>query len=173
MVRGELYARADALVPDGDAYVLRETKSSTFPLRNDKVTAGEPKDHHLSDLAIQAWVMTQSGLPLARAELNLLDNQWRYPGNGDYRGLFRQLDVTEQIKPRISEVPELLNRAQEVVSGDMPVVHTGRHCREPYSCPFQEFCGERDQSWLRESEQDDKWIFCLTAARIAAYQELT
>jgi hypothetical protein len=24
------------------------------------------------------------------------------------------------------------------------------------------------QSWLGESEQDDKWIFCLTAAMIAA-----
>ncbi|MGH6982977.1 MAG: DUF2779 domain-containing protein [Stellaceae bacterium] len=144
MLYGEVYARADALIPNGSAYVLRETKSSTFPLRNDKVTTGEPKDHHLSDLAVQAWVMTQSDLPLARAELNLLNDQWRYPGNGDYGGLFRQLDVTEQIKPRMSEVRELLNRAQEVVSGDMPVVHTGRHCREPYSCPFQEFCGERD-----------------------------
>jgi RNA-directed DNA polymerase len=27
------------------------------------------------------------------------------------------------------------------------------------------------ESWLRKSEQGDKWIFCLTAARIAAYQE--
>jgi hypothetical protein len=27
------------------------------------------------------------------------------------------------------------------------------------------------QSWLGESGQRDKWIFCLTAARIAAYQE--
>jgi hypothetical protein len=27
------------------------------------------------------------------------------------------------------------------------------------------------ESWLRKSERGDKWIFCLTAARIAAYQE--
>jgi hypothetical protein len=27
------------------------------------------------------------------------------------------------------------------------------------------------ESWLRKSEQGDKWIFCLTTARIAAYQE--
>ena len=27
------------------------------------------------------------------------------------------------------------------------------------------------QSWLGESEQDDKWLFCLTAAMIAAHQE--
>jgi hypothetical protein len=29
----------------------------------------------------------------------------------------------------------------------------------------------RGQNWPRESEQGDKWIFCLTAARIAAKQE--
>ena len=28
-----------------------------------------------------------------------------------------------------------------------------------------------DESWLGESEQDDKWLFCLTAAMIAAHQE--
>jgi hypothetical protein len=27
------------------------------------------------------------------------------------------------------------------------------------------------KSWLRKSEQADKWIFCLTVARIVAYQE--
>jgi hypothetical protein len=31
------------------------------------------------------------------------------------------------------------------------------------------FCGRK--SWLGESEQADKWIFCLTAAMIAAHQE--
>ena len=29
----------------------------------------------------------------------------------------------------------------------------------------------RRQSWRRETGQRDKWIFCLTAARIAAIQE--
>ena len=36
-------------------YVLQETKASTFPLKSDKVTLGKPKEHHLDDLAIQAW----------------------------------------------------------------------------------------------------------------------
>jgi hypothetical protein len=29
------------------------------------------------------------------------------------------------------------------------------------------------ENWLGESAQGDKWIFCLTAARIAAHQERT
>ena len=43
MLRGELYARADALIPEGDRYVLRATKASTFRLKHDKMTPDEPE----------------------------------------------------------------------------------------------------------------------------------
>ena len=33
MIHGGLYARADALIPEGEGYVLRETKASTFKLK--------------------------------------------------------------------------------------------------------------------------------------------
>jgi hypothetical protein len=73
MIRDGLYARADALVPaPAGGYIIRETKASTFPLKKDKVTPDIPEDHHLDDLAIQAWVYQASGWPLAGAELNLL-----------------------------------------------------------------------------------------------------
>ena len=63
MVNGELYARADALVPEGAGYILRETKSSSFPLKKDKLTPDKPEEHHLQDVAIQTWVMDGAGLP--------------------------------------------------------------------------------------------------------------
>ncbi len=100
MAHGGLYARADALIPEAGRYVLRETKASTFPLKSDKVTPGTPEEHHLNDVAIQAWVMEGSGLPLGRVELNLLNNRWRYPGGNDYSGLFKQLDVTGELQTR-------------------------------------------------------------------------
>ena len=34
-----------------------------------------------------------------------------------------------------------------------------------------ERCLEQGESWSGESGQIDKWIFCLTAASVAAYQE--
>jgi hypothetical protein len=72
-----LYARADALLPRGEAYVLRETKAATFPLKQDRKTPGTPKEDHLNDVAIQQLVMEGSGLTVAAAELNLLDSKWR------------------------------------------------------------------------------------------------
>lgn len=144
MVHGGLYARADALVPEGKGYVLRETKAKTFPLKKDKVTPDAPEEHHLEDVAIQAWTMEGFGLPLARTELNLLNNQWRYPGGGDYSGLFRQLDVTNDVLARKEKVETWLKDAKVVLDGKMPEVVTGKQCSDPYDCPFLEHCKKLD-----------------------------
>lgn len=142
MVHDDVYARADALLPSGQGYVLRETKASTFPLKKDKVTPDSPEDHHLDDVAIQAWVMKGAGIEVARTELNLLNNQWRYPGNGDYDGLFRQLDVTADIQERVANVPQWAAAANAVIAGAMPDAQTGKHCAKPYSCCFAGHCEE-------------------------------
>lgn len=145
MFRHGLYARADALVPaESGGYVLQETKASTFPPGNDKITSGRPEAHHLEDLAIQAWTYQATGWPLAGAELNLLNSRWRYPGNLDYSGLFRQLPVTSEILALMEKVPAWLAQAQKVLAGDMPAAHTGTHCTKPHPCPFHKFCSVLD-----------------------------
>jgi len=144
MAHGGLYARADALLPEAGRYVLRETKASTFPLKSDKVTPGSPKEHHLDDVAIQAWVMEGSGLPLGRVELNLLNNRWRYPGDSDYSGLFKHLDVTAELQTRKNMVPIWIEQAQIVLAGSMPQVVTGKQCLDPYECPFKGHCEKLD-----------------------------
>jgi hypothetical protein len=145
MYRDGLYARADALIPaPAGGYVLRETKASTFPLKNDKITPDKPEEHHLDDLAIQAWVYQASGWQLAGAELNLLDNQWHYPGNGDYSGLFRQLPVTADVLARMPEVPNWRAAAQRILAGATPDIQTGGHCTKPYACPFHDHCTTLD-----------------------------
>jgi hypothetical protein len=145
MFRDSLYARADALIPSpAGGYVLRETKASTFPLKPDKITPASPEEHHLDDVAIQAWVYQATGWPLASAELNLLNNRWRYPGNGDYSGLFRQLPVTVDIVGRIPQVPNWYAAAQQVLAGAMPATQTGPQCSKPYACAFHDHCTTLD-----------------------------
>jgi len=144
MVFADLYARADALVPEGSGYILRETKASSFPLKKDKVTPDKPDEHHLNDVAIQAWAMEGSGLAKARAEINYLNGRWRYAGDGDYSGLFRQLDVTTDVDALKLQVPVWLQQAQASLAGGMPVITTGKQCKKPYECPFQSFCVQLD-----------------------------
>jgi hypothetical protein len=145
MYRDGIYARADALIPaPTGGYILRETKASTFPLKSDKVTPALPEEHHLDDVAIQAWVYQATGWPLAGAEVNLLNNRWRYPGNGDYSGLFRQLAVTVAIAGRIPQVPNWHAAAQQVLGGAMPATQTGPQCAKPYACAFHDHCTTLD-----------------------------
>jgi Domain of unknown function(DUF2779) len=145
MFRDGLYARADALIPSPTGgYILRETKASTFPLKPDKMTPGKPEEHHLDDVAIQVWIYQATGLPLAGAELNLLNNQWHYPGNNDYSGLFRQLSVTVDIVDRIPEVPNWNVAAQRILAGALPDIQTGKQCKKPYACPFHDHCTTLD-----------------------------
>lgn len=144
MYHAGLYARADALVPESGGYVLRETKASTFRLKKDKVTPDAPEEHHLNDLAIQVWVMQKSGLQMARGELNLLNSRWRYPGGGDYSGLFRQMDVTTEVQSLTARVPQWQQDAEKTLTADMPVVVTGKQCTKPYDCCFKAFCRPLD-----------------------------
>jgi len=144
MVRKGLYARADALIPEGTKYVLRETKASSFPLKRDKTTPDSPEEHHLTDVAIQAWIMDGSGFSSSRVEINYLNGQWRYPGDGDYSGFFRQLDVTSDVELRKLQVPAWISQAQAVLAASMPDTMTGKQCKTPYACPFRPFCDTRD-----------------------------
>jgi len=145
MYRDGLYARADALIPSpGGGYILRESKASTFPLKPDKLTPAAPEEHHLDDVAIQAWVYQATGWPLADVELNLLNNRWQYPGNDDYSGLFRQLPVTVGIAGRIPQVPNWHAAAQQVLLGAMPATQTGAQCSKPYACAFHNYCTTLD-----------------------------
>ncbi len=144
LVFSNVYARADALVARGPSYVLRETKASTFHLKNDGVTPEPPKANHLDDVAIQHWVIEGAGLSIADVELNLLDREWRYPGGGDYKGLFRQLVVTPESQVRKAKVQEWVAQARAVVNGPMPTVLTGKQCNAPHACAFQGYCEKLD-----------------------------
>ncbi|MDP3749713.1 MAG: DUF2779 domain-containing protein [Phenylobacterium sp.] len=121
--------------------MIAEAKASTFPLRADKETPGQPEEHHLADVAIQSWLAVESELPVRGAELDLLNNRWRYPGGGDYRGLFRAYDVTGKIQTLIAMVPTWLLEAQAVLAGELPNVTRGKQCSSPYACLFYERCG--------------------------------
>jgi CRISPR/Cas system-associated exonuclease Cas4 (RecB family) len=143
MAHSGLFARADALIPKQQKYILQETKASGFPLKEDG-TPKEAEEHHINDVAIQAWVMEKSGLPVAHVEINYLNKQWRYPGNGDYSDLFRQMNVTATVEERKALVPQWLKQAQGVLNGPMPDAVTGKHCSTPYDCPYVSFCQQHE-----------------------------
>lgn len=142
MFHAGLYAQAHALIaqPEG-GFALQETIASRFPLRMDRQTVGKAASHLFDSMAIGAWVIEQSGIPLTRAELNMIDERFVYPGNDDYSGFLRALDVTDDIAPLKQNVPIWLTQAQNVAAASSaPRATTGAHCTQPHTCQFKRFC---------------------------------
>ena len=122
---------ADIVVcqPDGEIWLI-EVKSST---RLD----GKP---YLDDATFQADAMASCGFRPDKVFVRLIDTSFVYLGGGDYRGLFRDEDVTEAVNERLPLVGGFVARSRAVAGGVEPQVRTGEHCSTPYDCPFRSHC---------------------------------
>lgn len=139
-------AFADILLPadDGRRWRMVEVKSSTAV-----------KDYHREDAAIQSFVARRAGVPLAGIALARIDSSWVYPGDGDYRGLLVEEDLTDGAIAREAEVEAWIARAQDVAALDAaPEVAPGAHCSSPYACGYIDHC----QGELPQAEFPVQWL---------------
>ena len=121
----------DVLRREGDAWRVIEVKSST---------SIEGKDQYLKDCATQAWVFEGAGHPLMGVSLAHVDNSFVYSGAGDYRGLLKVVDVTEDLSELLPSVPTWVAKAREAAAPMDPETEVGEHCSKPYECPFDDHC---------------------------------
>jgi hypothetical protein len=127
-------AYADVMLPDPQdgavAWKMIEVKSTT-----------SVKDYHRDDIAVQSHIATAAGVRLSSVSLAHIDNSFVYQGNGDYRGLLKENDLTDEAFSRSSEVQEWIDGAQAVAAlPEEPVVATGPHCSTPFTCGFCDYC---------------------------------
>ena len=141
-------ALADILLPvnDGEGRTWRmvEVKSST-----------SVKDYHRDDAAIQAYVARATGVPLRSIAIAHIDTSWSYPGNGDYRGLLVETDLSSEAFARGTEVESWITEAQNVAANvSEPLISIGEQCNKPHACGFKSYCSQSAQtveypvSWL-------------------------
>ena len=128
--------RVDVLIPDEDGWRAIEVKAST-----------SVKDYHVLDCAIQDWVMRNVGLTISSISLAHIDNQFVYPGGGDYTGLLVAEDLTEQVRTLEPTVVDLIAKARDAVTGPMPKVDVGAQCNKPYECQFINHCWPMDAEY--------------------------
>lgn len=123
--------RVDLLFGEEEGMRLVEVKSTT-----------SVKPLHITDSAIQAWVMESAGYQVKRVELAHVNNSFVYQGDGDYMGLLTHADITEavsEIKPKVSG---WASSFKTLLAGDMPNIASGEQCHKPYDCPFDGFCNK-------------------------------
>ena len=125
--------RVDVLIPGEDGWRAIEVKAST-----------SVKNHHVLDCAIQDWVMRNVGLTIKSMSLAHINNQFVYPGEGDYAGLLVEEDLTEQVRKLEPSVVDLIAKARDAVTGPMPKIDVGAQCGKPYECQFINHCWPTD-----------------------------
>ena len=135
---GGALAFADVMLPeqiDGkQVWRMVEVKSST-----------SVKEYHRDDVAVQAFVAQSAGVALQSIALAHIDSSWTYPGNGDYRRLLVENDLTAEAFSRTEEVKAWIAQAQLVSASPIePAIETGSHCDAPFACGFYDYCS-RDQ----------------------------
>ncbi|MDY0341594.1 MAG: DUF2779 domain-containing protein [Coriobacteriia bacterium] len=128
---GGAFARIDILVETDDGrWDLYEVKSSA-----------SLKQVHVTDAAVQAFVVEGSGLTLRTVNIVHLDTGYVYGGGPyDLEALFAIEDVTAAVREYIPEVPGVIARLQAVLEGPEPDVRIGGQCTSPYPCEFREYC---------------------------------
>lgn len=131
-------AFADVMLPqetDGQqVWHMVEVKSST-----------SVKDYHRDDVAVQSYVARSAGVPLASVALAHIDSSWTYPGNGDYRGLLKENDLTAEAFARTDEVESWIAKAVEIAAAEEePEEIAGDQCWSPFECGFYGYCTRND-----------------------------
>ena len=129
-----VFVRSDLLIPEYGSYRLEEVKSST-----------KVKPYHIQDAAIQNWVLEGSGHKPTRVLISYINNKFNYEKLGDYQGLFSSEDVTETVKKLSSTVAIWVDEAKATINKtEEPLRDTGRHCKEPFECPFIDHCSPKN-----------------------------
>ena len=126
---GGVLVKVDILAPVKEGYRLIEVKS-----------AGEVKDYHLEDAAIQAWVLDQAGTKVSSVEIGHINKSFVYPGGGDYNGLFTFADITEDSDAIKPQVAGWIKEARDTVAGSEPDIPANPQCFQPFDCPFHKYC---------------------------------
>ena len=121
--------------------VLHRRRDNRWRLIEVKSTT-DLKDHHLEDVAIQARVVSRSGLDLASSSLAHVNRDYVFDGGSiDVRQFFRIRNLTRRVE-RLQRKLTFQLRAEFTVLAmpKAPDIPPGRQCTDPVTCEFFDRC---------------------------------
>jgi len=131
----DVLVRADLLFPEKDGYRLVEVKSSTGM-----------KSYHVDDVTIQSWVMEKAGCSTTSMALAYVNNKFVYKGDGNYEGFFVEADLSNQVRPNMSQVQSWINAAKKTLASTVePTITPGEQCTDPFTCEFIRYCSPPEE----------------------------
>jgi predicted RecB family nuclease len=132
--------RVDVIERLGDGWGLREVKSST-----------RMKNHHVEDLALQAFVLAGAGVPVSSIELVHVNNTYiRAHAGICWQDFFSRTDAHGAVAANLEPLPERLPAMRDCLAMPAPPrVETGGHCGSPYGCEFWDQCtADKPADWI-------------------------
>jgi hypothetical protein len=99
------------------------------------------KPQHIMDAALQYYVITQCGLPLADISIVHLNNQYIRRGALNVQELFNKVSIKEEVLELQEFIGNKAIELKQVLHDKVePMVEPGDHCYAPYECDFTNHC---------------------------------
>ncbi len=121
--------------------VLQRRRDGRWRLVEVKSTAS-PKEEHLDDVAIQARVVSRSGLDVASSCLMHVNRNYVFQGGSiDVRRFFKIRNLTrrvERLQPKLTF--QVRSELRVLAMPNPPDIPTGPHCTYPVTCEFFSLC---------------------------------
>ena len=128
----ETLVRTDVLIRKKNGWELLEAKSS-----------GKKKEEHIPDIAIQSFIVRESGVQLASVKLILINPDFTYAGKENYKSLVNDKeDITEEVMQEEKNIINHINNLKKITdhSSPSPKVAMGKHCDKPHECDYKSRC---------------------------------
>jgi hypothetical protein len=125
----DVFIKADILHKGKGGWEIYEVKSST-----------SVKDYHPEDIAVQYYVIKGIGLPVSKACLAHINNQYVRNREIEVDELFAIVDLTDSVIEKQDFIKDEIEKMRDILKGSMPDIDIGDHCSEHYDCDFKGHC---------------------------------
>ena len=118
-----------------DGLIINEVKSST-----------SVKEVYIDDASIQYYVISSLGYKVSVVNIIHIDSSYVRGEKLELDKFFHTEDVTEQVKQKQADIPQILSKFDKILSKDTePEVDIGPQCSDPYTCDAWEYCWRKQQ----------------------------
>jgi hypothetical protein len=124
-----VFVKCDILHLGSDGWEIYEVKSSA-----------KVEEYQLNDVSVQHYVISGTGLPVKKAFLVHINNNYVRHGDIEVDKLFTIVDATDIAEGKRDFIEEELEKQQNMLNGDEPIMDIGSHCGKPFSCDFKSHC---------------------------------
>ncbi len=124
-----VFAKVDILQKGVEGWEIYEVKNAT-----------KIKDVYLNDAAVQHYILKGTGLPISKAFLVHINNQYVRQGEIEVDKLFTIQDLTDTVVEKQGYVEDEIKKMREMLRSEQPDIGIGGHCSDPYDCDFHGHC---------------------------------